>query len=92
MVAERSYETHYTPWRDTQGELLGCIGVAIDITGHKRAQAELVRHREHLEELVQARTDALSQQHRRNEMILATTQDGFAVTNTDGTFSYFVNQ
>ena len=35
------------------------IGIVRDITSRKRAEAELHRHREHLEELVQSRTDEL---------------------------------
>jgi len=48
------------PLRDADGKLfaIGCI--AADISERKRAEAELTRHRDHLEELVQARTSELT--------------------------------
>ena len=42
-------------------ECVGVLGVARDITERKRAERELRRHREHLEEEVQARTNDLKQ-------------------------------
>jgi PAS domain S-box-containing protein len=42
-------------------ECVGLLGVARDITERKRAEQELRRHREHLEEEVQARTKELKQ-------------------------------
>ncbi|MCC6123667.1 MAG: PAS domain S-box protein [Pirellulales bacterium] len=45
-----------SPRRDTAGALLGCVHVARDITAQKMIELELTRHRDHLEELVAART------------------------------------
>ncbi|MFO1424846.1 MAG: response regulator [Candidatus Competibacteraceae bacterium] len=41
--------------------IIGIVGLNIDITERKRAEAELERHREHLEELVAERTAELRQ-------------------------------
>ena len=46
--------------KDESGKPLRMTGVNIDITERKAAEAELVQHREHLEELVQDRTGQLA--------------------------------
>jgi PAS domain S-box-containing protein len=58
--APRTYLGQKFPLRDTEGRLfaIGCI--ATDITELKRAQAELTRHRDHLEDLVEGRTAQLT--------------------------------
>jgi PAS domain S-box-containing protein len=48
------------PRCDVDGRFLGYIGSCIDITERRAAEAELQRHRDHLEGLVAARTAALS--------------------------------
>lgn len=37
----RYFHTHVSPQRDSNGDLIGCIGVAIDITDRKRAEEAL---------------------------------------------------
>jgi PAS domain S-box-containing protein len=46
--------------RVADGQITGAISVARDITERKRNEAELERHRNHLEKLVEDRTHALS--------------------------------
>jgi len=46
--------------RAADGRISGAIAVARDITERKRNEAELERHRQHLEKLVEDRTHALS--------------------------------
>jgi hypothetical protein len=49
------------PRHDSQGRFIGYIGHCVDITGQKLADAELARHRRHLETLVAERTHELAQ-------------------------------
>ena len=50
---------HATVYRNQAGEVQGVFAAARDITERKRAEAELEKYRDHLEELVQERTAAL---------------------------------
>ena len=47
-------------FRDGQGRPMRLVGSNYDITAHREAELELLRHRHHLEELVAERTGALS--------------------------------
>jgi two-component system, sensor histidine kinase and response regulator len=47
------------PIRDAQGEVTHCVRIGEDITEGRRLDDELARHRDHLEELVAERTQAL---------------------------------
>ncbi|PJJ18446.1 signal transduction histidine kinase [Janthinobacterium sp. 67] len=47
-------------FRDGQGLPMRLVGSNYDITAHREAELELLRHRHHLEELVAERTSALS--------------------------------
>ncbi|MCD4768732.1 MAG: PAS domain-containing protein [Bacteroidales bacterium] len=57
----KSYE------KDNDGIPHRAVGVHVDITEHKRAEEELAKHREHLEELVQERTNDLEEKNRKLE-------------------------
>ena len=46
-------------YRNQAGQVQGVFAAARDVTAHKRAEAELTRYREHLEELVRQRTSEL---------------------------------
>lgn len=48
-----------TPIIDSAGKLQKCIHIAMDITEQKQAETELKKYREHLEELVEDRTQEL---------------------------------
>lgn len=39
--ANKCYQVHIEPLRDVEGRIVGCIGLALDITARKRAQQEL---------------------------------------------------
>ncbi|PKO39537.1 MAG: hypothetical protein CVU33_04785 [Betaproteobacteria bacterium HGW-Betaproteobacteria-6] len=53
-------EVQSKPEYDGAGRIIGFHGITRDITERKNAEAELTRHRDHLEELVEQRTAALS--------------------------------
>ncbi|UCV29856.1 PocR ligand-binding domain-containing protein [Ferribacterium limneticum] len=53
-------ETTKIPMRDAQGKLIGILGIGHDVTQRRAAEQELERHRQHLQELVDERTAALS--------------------------------
>src|SRR5688500_8478901 len=57
----RAYQARLEPLRDEQGEIIGTIGVAYDITSHLEAEAELRRSNTDLEHRVEERTNALAQ-------------------------------
>lgn len=46
---------------DAEGRAVRIVGVNFDITDKKRTEEELARHRDHLEQLVEARTQELAQ-------------------------------
>lgn len=48
-----------TAVRDEENEISGYLGIAIDISERKRAEAELLHHRDHLRELVADQTAGL---------------------------------
>jgi PAS domain S-box-containing protein len=48
------------PEYDSTGKIIGYHGITREITERKNAEVELTRHRDHLEELVEQRTAALS--------------------------------
>ncbi|HXU92438.1 MAG TPA: PAS domain S-box protein [Gallionella sp.] len=53
------------PVRDADGQLKAMTGICTDITELKNTQEELKQYRQHLEELVQERTKALSESEER---------------------------
>lgn len=53
-------ETTKVPMRDTQGSLIGVLGIGHDITQRKADERKLEHYKQHLEELVEERTAELS--------------------------------
>ena len=51
---ERNFLTTKSPWRDENGETIGIIGVAKDITEWKETQGELHQSREHLRAIIES--------------------------------------
>ena len=49
-----------TPLRDAQGQIIGAIETLQDVTERRRAQEELLRHRDELEQKVQQRSAELA--------------------------------
>jgi HPt (histidine-containing phosphotransfer) domain-containing protein len=63
--AEKSVQTKIIIERGADGTMLYASGTIQDITERKKIEAELDRHREHLEELVQHRTLELAETNER---------------------------
>ncbi|MFZ1731488.1 MAG: PAS domain S-box protein [Bacteroidota bacterium] len=64
-VEGKSFETWYSPVFGDGGEVEHVIGVAVDITSRKKTEQELAQYRDHLEELVEARTLELERANER---------------------------
>ena len=71
----RTFDIYNFPFADADGSPM-ILEMDIDITERKAAEAELARHREHLEEVVQARTEELRQSRERLDWVLSTTGVG----------------
>jgi PAS domain S-box-containing protein len=52
----RWVSTSKIPYLNETGEVIGVIGVSMDVTERKLAEEELKKHRDHLEELINERT------------------------------------
>jgi PAS domain S-box-containing protein len=59
-TGKRWVSTSKIPYLKEKGEVIGVIGVSIDVTERKLAEEELKKHRDHLEDMVKKRTEDLS--------------------------------
>jgi PAS domain S-box-containing protein len=75
--APRTWLSTKTPLRDMNGQVIGMVGVSVDITGRKRAEAELQSLNATLEARVAARTA-------ERDRAWKNAQDLIAVVNADG--------
>jgi PAS domain S-box-containing protein len=63
----RWIESFGNPFFSASGEFLGYVGSSPDVTERNRAEEELRRHRDHLDELVKERTRELEESSRKLE-------------------------
>jgi PAS domain S-box-containing protein len=76
------------PFLNEAGEIIGTVGSARDITTRKETEAELERHRQHLEELVQQRTTELLATEARATRILESAADGLYGIDIDSRITF----
>ena len=81
----RNYDIYDFPFTDVDGSPL-IMEVGLDITERKQAEAELVKHREHLEELVKERTAELRASEERYRLLYDRNPDGVFVVDVTGRF------
>lgn len=62
-MERRVYEDIYSPVKNLEGQIIGVAVYLTDITEQRRAEMELERYRDHLEELVNQRTRELEAAH-----------------------------
>ncbi len=70
--------------RDQDGRPLRMVGINRDVTEMIRAEQELRRHRDHLEELVGERTQALERSEKRTQAILDNLAEAVITIDGDG--------
>jgi PAS domain S-box-containing protein len=57
---EHDFQKHLEPLRNHTGQIVGVVGVGIDVTARKAVEVETRRHRDELETRVQERTSELA--------------------------------
>lgn len=70
--------------RDSEGEVIGSVGVSRDITEQKRIQAELESHRDNLEQVVKERTQKLRESEKRYRMLFERAGDAIFLLEAEG--------
>jgi PAS domain S-box-containing protein len=83
-------EIHKSPFFNDKGEIIGTVGSARDITDRKKIEAELEQYRQHLEDLVQQRSNALIETEAKASLLLQSSADGLYGVDTQG-FITFIN-
>ncbi len=81
-------EVHKSPFFNENGEVIGTVGSARDITDRKKIEAELGQHRQHLEELVQQRSAALVETEAKASHILQSSADGLYGIDAEGIITF----
>ncbi len=83
--------TFIYPLTGADGKVREVILVQEDVTARKQAEEELLRHRDHLEELVRKRTKALQEREERYRTLFEAIGDAIAVhgIEEDGTLGRF---
>jgi len=82
--------TSKVPLYDLNRQPTGVLGIYEDITLRKQEEDELEKYRQHLEELVAERSEALREAEERSRLLLEASADGLFGIGEDGTI-IFIN-
>ncbi|MDR3592857.1 MAG: PAS domain S-box protein [Negativicutes bacterium] len=77
-----------SPWRDAAGGVIGLIGVSHDIHERKLMEAELLRHRDHLQTSVEERTEQLARKNSELTAIIDGISDYFYALDKEWRFTF----
>ncbi len=69
-----------------EGEIVGIQGISRDITVRKRNEEELENYKNHLEKLVDQRTEELKENEEKLRNIFNATNDGITISDMEGNF------
>ena len=78
------FHTVKSPLHDDEGRVLMTVGVSRNITESKRIKEDLARYREHLEHMVEVRTDELSRLSDELSIILSSLIEGIVAVDAVG--------
>ncbi|NBR30284.1 MAG: PAS domain S-box protein, partial [Betaproteobacteria bacterium] len=81
-------DVHKAPFRNANGEVVGIVGSARDVTERQRIDRELQQYRLGLEELVQQRTVELVATEARASHILQSSADGLLGVDREGLITF----
>ena len=62
-VGDIYFRNWYSPHKDSEGKIIGLLGLSVNITKQKNTEDELKKHHEKLEELVKERTKELEEKN-----------------------------
>jgi PAS domain S-box-containing protein len=85
--SQRWILTTKVPLHDNQGEVVGVVGIARDITEKKHIEQELESYRNHLETIVLERTREIDQLRKLNALTLEALGEGVCSVNSEGKIS-----
>jgi len=77
--------------RDEHGKVIGTVGISKDITEWKKAQKQLEEYSQHLEAMVEKRTQELKESKSHLEAMLSGIADGVVFVNQDNRIT-FINE
>jgi len=75
----RWYNTTLMPVRDSNGKIIYTIAISRDTTERKKMEEKLKQYSEHLEELVQKRTEELLESEKRYSVLVEEAGDGVII-------------
>ncbi len=78
------FEVTTSPLFGEDGEMLGTVHVAKDVTARKKSEDELKKHREHLEELVAEQTNEIRAANSYNRGLLEVSLDTLMTISAEG--------